>query len=838
MKSDDEQKYDRFSLFSGKPKSSVRKSWETVNRLIPKEYRQTHQDFHVYYEALGDKPGCDFRYTSFAKNKKSGIYEKITSFVQPHSEKGDGVDSGAVFSKSSVSLLTDLLDKLLASRLIQNQFVQNNFAKLLSLYPGSYEMAYYDTDSALYDLNTHNPDYLYELAQKLPADQSVFDKIYNKNRNDIVGHDGLIELEKKKGTLRFYIFSDEAQQEMLKNKNHVLYFADESDYKIKDILEKTDKALLHDADVAMRFMILGAKEFKLVPALKNSPEFMLKVAKNQWLFGKSKSNGKGNGKNNKLINGNNGKPKNEYLYNDPLTREDFHEFFPHFQQYPEVAIALKKTLGETLISQNELDIRYEEVIPEVYRHHNENSNNHHSTLVVNWKKSNMVTWRFQTFVKDALLNAYILIHEGKVKDGYPAYYQDSRFRDLDVNYPDVFLNTHHRDYLMKLPEEGKVCLNEMLDKFAPEFENLMNDKEFLLTQKIGMDDVKYLSDTMRSDADVAIHAVNSLDGYHIYNQVSLSDFEALKNNRDVVVAFCQQDVKNFSYASSELRKDKDFVMDLIEKTFSKEKRDTNKTANVKHSTVYQYADESVKENPEVAMFAIQYSQALDSVPDSAKTQELQVEALNVNLHNYYDTTKSFRDNPENENWGIEAFEADRKVYPLLPDSLKAREDMAYFALINRVSLEHFPHKFQDDWDVALLALKLKQDNYQYMSERLRDDETLLIIATTCFWELEEDEPYAQLLKETGEQAKLMMYDVTFTDSRHIQYASNRLQQRFGTNDPYAYVKKEEHALDLAQRLEAQYGSGSDEDEDKDDNSIWNSDMDNENNDSHHRPMKI
>lgn len=817
--------HDRFSLFGAKPKSNLIQSWKSVNRLIPKEYRQTHEDFHICYKPLADVPGCDFNYTTFGRNKKTRIYEQISNVTLPYAQngKGDGVENYSFFSGHAFSLSANLLFKLF-----------RNF----SFYPASYHLEYYHAENAVFTLNARNLDYLYELMKDEPVknNKSVLEKISHEDYDEIISHEGIMELERERGTLRFYLFSEDARKKLLADKKNVLYFADESHYSLKDIYRDTDPELLNDFDVMMRFMILGPKKCKLSQALKDNPEFMLKVAQNGWLFGKGK--GKGKGKNNK-----NGKKEDEYLYHEPLGREDFFAFFQNYQCYPEVSAALKRTLSEHLVSQDVIDTIYEQVIPEKYRkEHTEkeenenntsNSNGRANPVFVNWQKVSMSTWRFKTFVCDALLNRYLIVNSGEIQGGYPAHYQNSRFCDMEVAHPDVYLNTHDRKFLMALKEEEKSPFSEMLNIHSAYFEALMNDKEFLLTQKISHDDVPYLSEAMKKDADVAIHALHSMGEYNFYNQVGLTEFEHLNNNREVVCAFAQRDAKNFAHASLEMRKDKDLVTEII-----RAKEPHNKMS---YSSVYHYADDSVKEDYATALLAVIYGQTLGEIADSLKDDEMQHEALQNNLHNYHYTTSSFRNKPENEELGIKAFNRDEKIYALLPETLKTRHDFACRALTHHVSLNHCPDEFKDDLDMVLLALSVNQDNYQYCSERLRDDEPLLMIATTRFWVLKNDDRYQSLLEKIEEHNEKYELNYNFiTSPGNVQYASNRLQQRFGSNDPYDYLKKEERAQSLTEKLDAMYGVAQD---DRDDNSIWNMDEENNGNSNntsngYSRPMKI
>lgn len=816
--------YDRFDLFRAKKPSGFMQQWRAVSRLIPKKYRQTHNNFHLYYEALCDKPGGDFCYTMFACNKKTGIYEKVISLVLPHGQnthdKGDGVDGSSIFSKSSSPMWAKWMEKL-------SQWTP---------FPGVYELEYYPAKDAIYNLNRHNADYLYELVSgnndngelsKLSDNESIFDRVIHGDRSRLIKHQGIMEFEKHRGTLRFYLFSEETRKEMLKDKSNVLYFADESNYKLKDIYEQTDKALLEDADVAMRFMIIGAMDFHLPEKFKDNPDFMLEVAQNQWLFGKGKKIKNNSAKHNK--------DKDEYLYHNALGREDFMAFFPNFQRHCQVAVALKQMLGENVLEPGILDEIYQTVIPEKYRlmidgkdetdMNDATDINNVPELIVNWQKRNMVTWAFQTFVKDALFNRYIQVHQGEIKGMYPANYQDSRFCDLEVSYPDIFLNTHDRDFLMTLSEDEKACMNEMLNIHAPDFKALMDDKEFLLTQKIGSEDVKYLSENSRCDPAIAIHAVQSLPT-QFYNRVSLNDFKELGDNRDVVHAFCCNDVKNFAYAKEDLRKNKDFVMSLIGQTMSQNRQKC-------FSGIYHYTHESLKQDKEVAMFAIKHGQTLHDVPEPIKTEELQYESLLINLHNYHFTTTGFRNKPENEEFAIKAFAQDKNVYALLPASLKARRDLAESALFDKVSLEHFANEFKDDLEMVLIALAIEQNNYRHISERLRDDEALLMIATTHLATLKADGRYSDYLKKMNRKDMLLLNPFSFDNTENVQYASNRLQQRFGTNWPYEYLKKEEQVNALAQKLETQYGS-----KDKDRDKILEEKNTNNSNESYSRPMKI
>jgi hypothetical protein len=823
--------YYRFEVFGNKSRSSFLQQWRAVNRLMPKGYRQTHDNFHLYYEPLPlsleqeDKTQVDFHYTMFGRNRKTGIYEKVSTLILPHTkkEKGDGVDPTGIFSKSSSPMWAKWTEKL------------SQWTGL----PGVYDLEYYPTKDALYNLNSHNADYIYKLAtatigktssrhsslSALSDDESIFDRVYQSERDNLVRHPGIMEFEKKRGTLRFYLFSVETQKKMLQDKSNVFYFADESNYKLKDIYEQTDKALLDDFEVAMRFMIMGPKDFSLSEKLKNNPEFMLAVAQNQWLFGKAS----------KINHANN---KDQYCYHDPLSREDFIAFFPDFQRHAEVALALKHTLGESVMTQSELDEIYQAVIPEKYRlllpiddndddkDNNKNIHNDNAPeLILNWQKRNMVTWAFQTFVKDALLNRYIQVHRGEIRGMYPANYQDKRFRDLEVSHPSIFLNTHDRAFLMSLKDDEKVCIHEMLNVHADNFNTLMDDKEFLLTQKIGNEDVKYLSDKLQCDPDIAIHAIQNLPEHEFYHRARLKDFKELVDNRDVVKAFCQKDVKNLTDAAEHLRKDKDFVINLIGNTLSQNRQK-------RFSGIYHYADESLKHDKDVAMFAIKHGQTLHDVPEPMKTEDLQYESLLINLYNYHFTTKEFRNKPENEELGIKAFEQEKQVYELLPDSLKKHREMAQTALFSEISLEYLSDEFKDDLDMVLIALAVDQDNYRHISERLRDDEALLMIATTELARLKEDNRYPDYLEKMNHPSMPLINILYFedTEKENIKYASNRLQQRFGNTLPYDYLRKEEQVSELAQKIEEQYRNKNE--------CVEEDNNDANDNGNHHRPMKI
>lgn len=822
----EEKGYDRYSLFNKKPRSNLFRILKTNNLLVPKSVRKTHDRFHVFYSPMGKDRGCDFTYHTYGRNKDTGIYEHLLSQVIAHEpkkswwgkarQKGDGVIYNLLSYDEPHAVLR------LAFKL--SQFFSFNL----------YKVEYSEVEYAPYMLNKDNGDYLYELALKLPDDKSMFDYMSLSINEKLIENSKIISLERKKNKLNYYSLSPDAKKHLLKDKENVLYFCDTSEYYLNDIYKNIHPVLLDDADVALKLMILGAKEFKLSQKLRTDKEFALHVAQNAHVFGMGKSN-KGN-------KGNKNKSQSDD-YRKKITKADFFAFFPDAQSHEEIALALKNTLGEYIPGKSELDKLYGKIMPYEYSdNYNDNHDMRTHLPVVNWK-DDYVECIYEIFIWNADKQHYIKEHSGKLPSSQSkagsqyANYLDNRFRDLEAKCAEAFLNMHDRDYLIEIIKDkvghddsdneiNGLTLRDLLDMHHPNFSQLMADKDFILQSRIpvGTYDVRYLSESLQKDKDIALHAIGSISQNYSYHHVSLDDFRDLNADWEVVEAFCKSSGSNFKHVNNEIRKDKALTLELIKKTSPQTLNLNQDGKPIIYSNSWEikhylgiYDECEFKDDKDVVLMAVKHFHCLDNIEDKLKNDwDIQSQAVLVDPNNYHYTSEDFREHPDNLALGLQVFEYCAKAYELLPKQTRENRDIAQDALKRHVSLMHLPEHLQDDEKMALFALTVSSSNYQYFSERLKDREDMLLLVTTGYRVLSLDRhtPYSNiymsLIEELEDLQESKGYEYfnlnIYGKTDLIEYASERLRQKFGTTQPYEYLKGEYRAQSLADKLERYYGN--------------------------------
>jgi hypothetical protein len=814
----EEKGYDRLRLFNAKPRSSFIQVFKANNLLVPKTVRKTHDRFHVFYSPMGKTRGCDFNYHTYGRNKQTGIYEHLLSQVIAHepkeswwgkaTQKGDGV-------------IYNLVDYDEPNPIFK---IALKLSQLCSF--NLYELEYGQVENALYLLNKDNIDYIYELALKLPDDKSIFDHMPRESHTNLVKNSELMALEKKKKTLNAYNVSQEAKEILLKDKDNVLYFTEDqcTSYYLKGIYKSIPSDLFKDAQIALRFMVIGSKEFRLNEVLRHDKDFALQVAKSREIFGRVKT------KKNK---------NNHSNFETHLSKEDFITFFPDFQRHEEIAQALKNTLGEYIPGQAELDKLYQQIMPYCYTNNDVHKLSH--LPVVNWKQD-YIQCTYEILIWNEDSKVYIKEHEGSFSGAYThgqssckyANYLDNRFRDIEVKCPEIFLNMHDRDYLVKiiknkvmLDEIKGLTLHELLDISHPNFPDLMNDKQFIIQSgmPLGSVDIKYLSEALQNDKDIALHAIGSISHEYSYNHVTLDDFRNLNTDIEVVEAFCKSSATNFRYAHQSLREDKALTLEMIQKTSPQSLNEDNDGNLYIHKNIWQikhytgiYEQCLFKEDKEVALIAVKHFHCLDDIEDKLKNDwDIQAQAVIADPNNYHDTNEDFRYHPDNLALGLQVFEHCAEVYPLLPEQTRANRDIAQDALSRQVLLMHLPENLRDDEEMVLFALTISTSNYQYISQRLKDREDILLLATTGYYVLSRDRhnPYSKIytslideLENLQDRQGYESFNLNiYGKADLIEYASERLQQKFGTTEPYEYLKGEHRAQNLADELERCYGYG-------------------------------
>jgi hypothetical protein len=298
----------------------------------------------------------------------------------------------------------------------------------------------------------------------------------------------------------------------------------------------------------------------------------------------------------------------------------------------------------------------------------------------------------------------------------------------------------------------KIKKNIHLLQFAPE--ELRRDKDFIgdYIFNSSSDILLYASDEIKSNIDFILKCVS-------FDSIVLKyASEKLKSDINFVLRCLEKNSSTFEHVSNEL-KNKDFILYIIKKT------------NCNIFIIFDLLPEWMYDDYDIILAimrstSFEIDRVLNYSHISARLSSDKtfiLEAIKITpdyLYNISDDLKDYEEialfavsnNPNNISFLSKRFKEDKLFILLVIEN----SNLYYSSILNNISIN-----LCNDFDVVLKAVSTSPREFKYASEKLRDNEEILIAAINC-----------------GRRVETLHSHSQFKTISFISYSSKRLQNNF------------------------------------------------------------
>ena len=259
-------------------------------------------------------------------------------------------------------------------------------------------------------------------------------------------------------------------------------------------------------------------------------------------------------------------------------------------------------------------------------------------------------------------------------------------------------------------------------------ENLKNDKEIALNSvKNSAKSYYYIGDTLKNDKEIAIEAIrNNSDVYNILDKNLKYDIEVAKEyikNRGSIHKIPEELYKNREIAVELIKRDS-FYFDKLNDSLKSDINFIYEVLNEKNFSILEYLNEEMKDNKELALYAVNINgNSLEYFNSNIRDDKYVVIAA-LNNKNFDSDNLSFvSDRLINDEdvmrtalcpkFASEALKNDRNF--VLKCVSKHRDYLSWF-----------DEKFKDDDEIVLKAIENNGNALEYASKRLINNKNILI----------------------------------------------------------------------------------------------------------------
>jgi hypothetical protein len=323
---------------------------------------------------------------------------------------------------------------------------------------------------------------------------------------------------------------------------------------------------------------------------------------------------------------------------------------------------------------------------------------------------------------------------------------------------------------------------------------LQDDKEVMLKalQFANETDLKFISDRLKQDNDIAVAIVNSSTKIKMLQHVS----DKCKTSMRVISAAIKADVKNGRYVPYELLNRESAISKLV----------------LINGSIMGYAPASVRDNERIAYISITndtksvkyLSKKVRSIKKFmlrvVKMNGLKLQYASAELREDLDVAgAAVTQNGKAMQWTLGVAEQNRDIMKLAiiqnPDAMYQtylpcfrgdRELMLMAITKNGEILSHTTTRLRNDREIVMAAIKHKICNFRYASKELKDDDDLALIVFN-----EDKDMFQHLSPRLQNDMKFVMPAVRH-NGNNIQYVSNDMKNNYTV--AYAAIEQNRDAI--------------------------------------------